>query len=154
MSLVQFDQWVLGMDSSAASSTALPRGLWAALFHPWTWRMAWRGSSTQRRRLAVFSPAIVSGIAPLVAIHSHKASVQRGIDTQAKSLLGSDIQVSSRQPFTAEEEAKLAGRAVRVSHETSFSSMLYFPTADSARLAQVRGLEGDYPYYGTVQTTP
>src|SRR5689334_15972874 len=123
----------------------LPRGLWAALFHPWTWRMAWRDSSTQRRRLAIFSLAIVSGIAALVAIHSLKASVQRAIDAQAKSLLGSDVQISSRQPFTAEEEAKLAGRALRISHETSFSSMLYFPTADAARLAQVRGLEGDYP---------
>ena len=133
---------------------ALPRGLFAALFHPWTWRMAWRDSRTQRQRLAIFSLAIVAGVAALVAIHSLKASVQSGIDAQAKSLLGSDVQVSSRQPFTAEEETKLAARARRVSRETGFSSMLYFSTADAARLAQVRGIEGDYPYYGTVQTTP
>jgi len=132
----------------------LPRGIGSALFHPWTWRMAWRDSRTQRPRLAIFSLAIVSGIAALVAIHSLKASVQSGIDMQAKSLLGSDLQVSSRQPFVTEEEAKLAARSRRVSRETSFSSMLYFPTADAARLAQVRGIDGDYPYYGTVQTTP
>src|SRR5688572_4899996 len=108
---------------------ALPSGLWAALFHPWTWRMAWRDSSTQRRRLAIFALAIVSGVAALVAIHSLKASVQSGIDAQAKSLLGSDVQVSSRQPFTAGEEANLAARSVRVSRETSFSSMLYFASA-------------------------
>ncbi len=136
------------------SAKPLPRGIWAALFHPWTWRMAWRDSRTQRQRLAIFSLAIVAGVAALVAIHSLKASVQTGIDTQAKSLLGSDVQVSSRQPFAADEEAKLAGRARRVSHETSFSSMLYFPTADAARLAQVRGLDGGYPFYGSVQTTP
>jgi putative ABC transport system permease protein len=116
--------------------------------------MAWRDSRTQRPRLAIFSLAIVSGIAALVAIHSLKASVQSGIDAQAKSLLGSDVQVSSRLPFAAAEEAKLAARSRRVSHETSFSSMLYFSTADAARLAQVRGLDGDYPYYGHVQTTP
>src|SRR5215207_2573652 len=110
----------------------LPRGLLAALVHPWTWRMAWRDSRTQRPRLVIFSLAIVSGIAALVAIHSLKASVQSGIDAQAKSLLGSDVQVSSRQPFTAEEEAKLVARSVRVSRETGFSSMLYFPTADAA----------------------
>lgn len=139
---------------SADTTRALPRSLWTALFHPWTWRMAWRDSRTQRQRLAIFSLAIVSGVAALVAIHSLKASVQSGIDTQAKSLLGSDIQVSSRQPFTKDEEANLTARAKRVSHETGFSSMLYFATADSARLAQVRGIDGDYPYYGTVQTTP
>ncbi len=125
-----------------------------ALAHPWTWRMAWRDSRTQRGRLAIFSLAIVSGIAALVAIHSLKATVQTGIETQAKSLLGSDLQVSSRQPIAADAAANLAGRAKRISHETSFSSMLYFPTADAARLVQVRGLDGEYPFYGRVGTTP
>ena len=32
--------------------------------------------------------------------------------------------------------------------------MLYFATADAARLVQVRGLDGDYPFYGKVETTP
>ena len=133
---------------------SLPRSLWAALVHPWTWRMAWRDSRTQRQRLAIFSLAIVAGIAALVAIHSLKASVQTGIVTQAKSLLGSDLQVSSRKPIPGDAEATLTAQAGRVSRETSFSSMLYFPGADSARLVQVRGLEGDYPFYGKVETTP
>lgn len=136
------------------SRSALPRTLWAALVHPWTWRMARRDSRTQRGRLAIFSLAMVSGIAALVAIHSLKASVQTGIATQAKALLGSDLQISSRQAFTAEAEAQFAGKAQRVSRETSFSSMLYFPTADAARLVQVRGLDGDYPFFGKVETTP
>ena len=135
-------------------SRALPRTFLAALAHPWTWRMAWRDSRTQRQRLAIFSLAIVSGIAALVAIHSLKASVQTGIDTQAKALLGSDLEISSRKPIPPEAEAKLIARAKRSSRETSFSSMLYFPTADAARLVQVRGVEGDYPYYGRIETAP
>jgi len=47
--------------------------------------MAWRDSRSQRGRLLVFSLAIVAGIAALAAIHSLKASVQKGIDTQAKA---------------------------------------------------------------------
>ena len=133
---------------------ALPRNLWTALGHPWTWRMAWRDSRTQRGRLAIFSLAIVSGVAALVAIHALKASVQTGLETQAKALLGSDLQISSRQPMTADARATLAARARRMSHETSFSSMLYFPTADAARLVQVRGIDGEYPYYGPVASTP
>ena len=46
---------------------ALPRSLWAALLHPWVWRMAWRDSRSQRLRLVIFALAIVSGIAALVA---------------------------------------------------------------------------------------
>jgi putative ABC transport system permease protein len=134
------------------NAAALPRSLAGALLHPWTWRMAWRDSRTQRARLAIFSFAIVSGVAALVAIHSLKASVQRGIATQAKALLGSDLQISSRQPIDA--SAKLAVRAKSVSRETSFSSMLLFPGSGATRLVQVRGLEGGYPFYGKVETTP
>lgn len=132
----------------------LPRGFWKALFHPWTWRMAWRDSRSQRIRLVVFSLAIVSGIAALTAIHSMKASVQTGIEAQAKSLLGSDLQISSRQPIPAAEAAKLTALATRFSAETSFSSMLYFPKADAAKLVQIRGIDGEYPFYGKVETTP
>src|SRR5688500_10011062 len=109
---------------NADRARALPRSLWTALLHPWTWRMAWRDSRTQRGRLAIFSLAIVAGIAALVAIHSLKASVQTGIGTQAKALLGSDLQISSRQPISPADTAKLTARARRVSRETSFSSML------------------------------
>ncbi len=138
----------------ASEPLPLPRTLWGALFHPWTWRMAWRDSRSQRARLAIFSLAIVSGVAALVAIHSLKASVEKGIETQAKALLGSDLQVSSRRPISAEDAAKLAATARSASRETSFSSMLFFPKADAARLVQVRGIEGGYPYYGTVETEP
>ena len=138
----------------AEQARALPRSLWTALLHPWTWRMAWRDSRTQRGRLAIFSLAIVAGVAALVAIHSLKASVQTGIATQAKALLGSDLQISSRQPILDADLAKLSPRAKRISREIGFSSMLYFPSADAARLVQVRGLDGGYPFYGKVETTP
>jgi putative ABC transport system permease protein len=138
----------------AASVSPLPRTLWSALLHPWTWRMAWRDSRAQRQRLAIFSLAIVSGVAALVAIHSLKASVQTGIDIQAKALLGADLEISARKPIPPDAETKLAARAKRLSREISFASMLYFPVADAARLVQVRGVEAGYPFYGKIETIP
>lgn len=137
-----------------ADFKGLPSSLAGALFHPWTWRMAWRDSRAQRRRLIVFALSIVSGIAALVAIHSLKATLEEGIGTQAKALLGSDLQVTSRAPFEEEQIAAFTARARRISQETSFSSMLYSPGADTARLVQVRGISGDYPFYGEVETSP
>ncbi len=134
-------------------SRSLPRSLVTALFHRWTWRMAWRDSRTQRLRLVIFSLAIVSGIAALVAIHSLKASVQKGIETQAKSLLGSDLQISSRQPVSDADFAKLAAMARNISREVAFPTMLKFPSG-GARLVQIRGIEGGYPFYGKVETQP
>ncbi|MCW1886497.1 ABC transporter permease [Luteolibacter flavescens] len=138
----------------SSGSRSLPRFFLAALFHPWTWRMAWRDSRSQRGRLLIFSLAIVSGIAALTAIHSLKASVQTGIETQAKALLGSDLQISSRQPVSAEDLTRLKTMAQSVSRETSFPSMLKFLSGGGTRMVQVRGIEGGYPYYGEVETNP
>jgi putative ABC transport system permease protein len=142
------------MPAPNEKKSGLPGNLWTALLHPWTWRMAWRDSRTQRLRLVIFSLAIVSGIAALVAIHSLKASVQTGIETQAKALLGSDFQISARRPITEERYAQLSELARNISKETSFPSMLKFLPGGGARLVQVRGLEGGYPYYGEVETQP
>lgn len=139
---------------TSTEGKALPRSLWKALLHPWVWRMAWRDSRSQRVRLVVFSLAIVSGIAALTAIHSLKASVERGIASEAKALLGSDLRVSSRQEIGAEEADNLAEMASRTSRETSFASMVRFLPGGGARLMQVRGIEGDYPFYGKVETRP
>lgn len=137
-----------------SNKSGLPGNLSTALFHPWVWRMAWRDSRSQRVRLVIFSLAIVSGIAALTAIHSLKASVERGIASEAKSLLGSDLRVSSRREISPDDVSKLAGMASRMSRETGFPSMMRFLPDGGARLMQVRGIEGGYPFYGKVETRP
>ncbi|WP_052574095.1 FtsX-like permease family protein [Haloferula sp. BvORR071] len=137
----------------ASDPKPLPGNLLVALFHPWTWKMAWRDSRSQRLRLVIFSLAIVSGIAALVAIHSLKASIEKGVATQAKALLGSDLQITSRRAITDEEFAKLAAMSEDTSREVTFPSMLKFP-AGAVRLFQIRGIGGPYPFYGTVDTQP
>ena len=132
----------------------LPRSLWRALFHPWVWRMAWRDSRSQRVRLVIFSLAIVSGVAALTAIHSLKTSVERGIAAEAKALLGSDLRIASRNEIGAEDLARLAEMASRTSREVSFPSMMRFLPDGGARLMQVRGMAGEYPFYGEVETRP
>lgn len=137
-----------------SNNKAMPRNLLNAIFHPWVWRMAWRDSRSQRLRLVIFSLAIVSGIAALTAIHSLKASVERGIASEAKALLGSDLRVSSRKEISRDDAYRLSMMASRVSRETSFPSMMRFLPDGGARLMQVRGIGGEYPFYGKVETRP
>ncbi|MFK7849467.1 MAG: ABC transporter permease [Akkermansiaceae bacterium] len=132
----------------------MPKSLWRALFHPWVWRMAWRDSRSQRLRLVIFSLAIVSGVAALTAIHSLKTSVERGIDSEAKSLLGSDLRIGSRKAIEPEDITRLSEMAERMSRETSFPSMMKFLPGGGARLMQLRGIGGDFPFYGEVETRP
>ena len=145
------------MNESTPPSTNLRQlltGLRAALANPWTWRMAWRDSRTQRRRLAVFASAIVSGITALVAIHALKSTLQTGVNVQAKALLGSDLEVVARHPFPEDAAQDISSHAKEVSRETSLSTMVSFPTAQAARLVLVRGVSGGFPYYGHVDTEP
>lgn len=118
-------------------------------------KMAWRDSRTARRRLVLFSLSIVLGVAALVAIGSFSANLQRAIDDQSKGLLGADLAVKARATPSTEAQAFIDGIAGERSREITFSSMVVFPSAENrTRLVTVRALEGGYPYYGDVKTTP
>src|SRR6266850_447109 len=80
------------------------RGFFAHLLSAWTWRMAWRDCRTSRKRLLLFSLSIVLGIAALAAIGSLGSNLERAIEEQARTLLGADLVIGSRQPFSPEED--------------------------------------------------
>lgn len=123
-------------------------------FNPWVWKTAWRDSRTHRRRMILFSAAIVLGVAALVAIRSLGADLERAIDTQAKSLLGADLQLSSRQPFPEEVQIFIDSLGGEQAREVRFSSMIYFSKTGATRLARIRAVEGGYPFYGEFTAEP
>ncbi len=124
------------------------------LFNPWVWKTAWRDSRTHRRRMILFSTAIVLGIAALVAIRSLGEDLERAIDTHAKTLLGADLMISSRQPFNEEMIALLDSLGGEQAREVRFSSMVYFTKTGGTRLARIRAVEGGYPFYGEFIADP
>jgi putative ABC transport system permease protein len=116
--------------------------------------MAWRDSRASRRKLLFFSFSIVLGIAALTAIGSLGSNLESAIEEQARSLLGADLVIASRQPFDAAEEKIFQEIGGEQSRETSFSSMILFTENWGTRLVQVRALEGGFPYYGRLETDP
>ncbi|MGQ9804707.1 MAG: ABC transporter permease [Chlorobiales bacterium] len=128
----------------------------ASLFNRWTWVMAWRDSRTHRQRLFLFISSIILGTAALVAVNSLGESLERAVSTQAKSLLGADLAIESRQPFTKELEHIIDSLAQRANtaREISFGSMVSFPKQAKTRLSQIRAVTGDFPFYGAIETDP
>lgn len=120
----------------------------------WLLKMAWRDSRRNYSRLLLFISSIVLGIAALVAIYSLGYNLQQNIDTQAASLLGADLEISDNQPPSKKIISLIDSLKGQQSKELSFASMIYFPKNSGTRLAQIRALEGDFPYYGELETEP
>ncbi len=116
--------------------------------------MAWRDSRSSRKRLLLALASMTLGIAALVAITSFDANVRTAIQSQAKSLLGADLVLHSRQPFATATETLIRTLSGAQSREVSCSSMAYFPKSGDTRLVNIRALAGDFPYYGRLITEP
>ncbi len=120
----------------------------------WIWKMAWRDSRGSRKRLLLFLSSMVVGVAALVAINSFGDNLERAIDEQAKTLLGADMSLESDEPFAPETEALIDSLGGEQSRRVSFASMAYFPKSEQTRLATVRAHEGNYPFYGAIESDP
>ncbi len=120
----------------------------------WLLKMAWRDSRKNRGRLFLFMSSIILGIAALVAINSFGDNLSSRIDDEAKELLGADLEVESRQPFTPELRQLFDSLNMKMTEEISFASMVLFPENNGTRLVNVRAVGADYPFYGALETDP
>ena len=120
--------------------------------------MAWRETRASRRRLMLFASAIAIGVAALVAISSFTANLETAVRREARTLLGADLQISSRSPFSDVVNAVIdsaVAAGTPVSRRTSFSSVAYVPRIeDVSRLVEVRSVAAGFPFYGEAITTP
>ncbi len=104
--------------------------------------------------MLLFMSAIVLGIAALVAINSFGDNLARSIDDQARELLGADLVLSWNRPPSRPtlQFMKTIGRDR--AYEVSFASLVSIPKTGGVRLAQIKGLQGNFPYYGTWEVEP
>ena len=110
-------------------------------------KMAWRDTRASRRRLLLFSLAIVLGVAALVAVGSLRDNLRVAIEEQTKTLLGADLTLTSRAKFDAEIEKVIRDLGGEQAREISFNSMLNVPEAGGrTRLVQVRAIEPGFPF--------
>lgn len=134
--------------------------------------MAWRESRAAHRRMVLLVAAVAIGVAALVAINSFTRNLLVAIDRQGQALLGADIRFSARAPFSPRLEAlidtiadetlatlcqrgecELAAVDV-VARRTDFDAMAYVPRTEGTRFARVNAVEGPYPFYGRIETSP
>jgi putative ABC transport system permease protein len=123
----------------------------------WLFKMAWRDSRKNRSRLFLFISSMVLGIAALVAIYAVGDNLNHDIDNQAATLIGADLNLhSNKEPAKGTRKLldSLKGKSTGYAEEQSFASMVLFIKGQGTRLVQIRALEGAYPFYGQIESTP
>jgi len=119
--------------------------------------MVRRESRGATRRLGLHTLSVAVGVGALVAINSFRANLTDSVRTQARSILGADLELRRNQPFpdsvTAAIDSAVAAGS-QVSYRTSFASMALAPATGQARLIQAVAITPGFPYYGAVVTQP
>ena len=125
-----------------------------SIFNLWVSRMALRDARRGLKPLFLSVACVILGVASVVIAFSFRDNVQSSVQAQSKSLLGADLAIDSREPFSEDAEALIRSIGGDQSRQISFSSMAYFPTTGASRLVQVRAIRGTFPYYGALETEP
>lgn len=117
----------------------------------WILLMAYRDFRKNFSRLLLFISSMVVGIAALVGISSFGENLKKDIEDQSKELVGADLVLRNNKPLGAQPTDSIA---TQTAEEVNFASMVAFPATGESRLTQVRMLEGDFPFYGKLETIP
>ncbi len=115
--------------------------------------MAWRDGRASVSRLLLFMASIILGIAAVVSIQLFSENLKQNIQRQSKNLMGADFIIDSRQLPNERVQAIIDSLGAGA-YEVNFSSMAAFPKSGAAKLVQVRGMEGNFPFYGRLETEP
>jgi putative ABC transport system permease protein len=120
----------------------------------WILKMVWRDSRSQYKKLLLYVSSIILGTAALVSIRSISKNIEFAIEAQAKTLLGADLEVRSRKAFNLKSDSVFSLISDKESRIFQFMSMVYFEKTGSTRFSSIRALEGNYPFYGEIETEP
>lgn len=116
--------------------------------------MAWRDGKASGKRLLLFMASIILGIAAVVSIQSFSQNLKENIGLQSKALMGADYLIDSNQPANARVQQLMDSLGGADAMEVKFASMAAFNKNGATKLVQVRGVEGDFPFYGALETEP
>lgn len=97
--------------------------------------------------------SIILGISAVVAIQLFSANLTDTIKQQSKNLMGADYIIDTRQEPTERAQAIIDSLGPDAK-EVNFVSMIAFPKNGGTKLVNVRGLEGAFPFYGSITTDP
>ncbi|MGB7393838.1 MAG: ABC transporter permease, partial [Pricia sp.] len=116
--------------------------------------MAWRDGKASGKRLVLFMASIILGIAAVVSIQSFSENLKDNIALQSKALMGADFIIDSNQPPNERVQQIIDSLGGADAKSVGFPSMAVFGKTGNTKLVNVKGIDGNYPFYGELETNP
>ncbi|MGH9372560.1 MAG: ABC transporter permease, partial [Vicinamibacterales bacterium] len=119
-------------------------------------RMMGRELRASWRRLLFFFVCVAVGVGAIVALRSVIQSVRGGLMSEARSIIASDVLVSTNRAWTDEVreplDRRLSGAEVLGRMEAIETATMVRPErgAATARMVELRGVQPGFPFYGQV----
>ncbi|MEL6336337.1 MAG: FtsX-like permease family protein [Pseudomonadota bacterium] len=115
------------------------------------WKVALRELRGGLAGFRVFLACLALGVAGIAAVGSLTAAINMGLAAEGRSILGGDVSVTLTYRSATEDERAWMDAAGDVSEIADLRSMVGTVGEEVERsLAQVKGVDGAYPLYGTV----
>ncbi len=107
-------------------------------------------------RLIFFVVCLAVGVAAVVAVAGLSSSMDGSLRAKARELLAADLVVESRQPLPDELSRWMPSDARRadIREMVTVVAAGSGPSAGTSRLAELKVVDGDYPFYGKLETEP
>jgi putative ABC transport system permease protein len=119
-------------------------------------RMLARELRSSWRRLLFFFLCVAVGVGAIVALRSVIQSVRFGLMSEARSIIASDVLISTNRPWTNEVkkplDERLTGPEILDRLEAiETATMVRAEQGAAARMVELRGVQPGFPLYGQIQ---
>lgn len=117
-------------------------------------RLTIREGRRSRRRLLLFVACLAVGVGAIVTVATLSASVQEGVRTEAKAILGGDVVINSRQPLPDDFEIEGVAARTSVRELITVAASPMNVANRSSTLVTLKAIDGEYPLFGKMGLEP
>lgn len=120
-------------------------------------RMTVRELRASWRRLVFFFVCVAIGVGAIVALRSVIQNVRAGLVREARSMMASDVMMTTNRPWTPEVrrtiDERLAAAPVRERSEATETATMVRAARDGsvARMVELRAVQPQFPFYGKIR---
>jgi len=121
---------------------------------PQAWRIARRELRGGLRGFGVFLACLFLGVFAISAVGSFSAAARFGLLTDARALLGGDLEARLNHREMSEAQLQHFAASGEVSQVADLRAMARAPSSDQQLLVEVKAVDQAYPLHGRVAAEP